>query len=83
MGVHIIYLLREISKPALKLDFTAHGIMKSLSEFGLLMLPFRKINKKLKSSFYIFTKPNIFQLFAVSANSIQNSAQSIKAFQRK
>jgi hypothetical protein len=28
-------LLREICKPFLKLDFTGHGIMKFLSEFGL------------------------------------------------
>jgi hypothetical protein len=26
---------REICKPVLKLDFTAHGIIESLSEFGL------------------------------------------------
>jgi hypothetical protein len=39
MGVYMIDLKREIFKPVLKLDFTAHGIlwhMKSLSEFGLL-----------------------------------------------
>ena len=26
---------RDICKPVLKLDFTAHGIMESFSEFGL------------------------------------------------
>jgi hypothetical protein len=30
----MIDLLREIRKPVLKLDFTAHGIIESLSEFG-------------------------------------------------
>jgi hypothetical protein len=34
MGVHMIDLQKETSKPVLKLDFTAHGIMESLSEFG-------------------------------------------------
>jgi hypothetical protein len=33
MGVYIIDLQREICKPVVKLDFTAHGIMESLSEF--------------------------------------------------
>jgi hypothetical protein len=31
----MIDLSREICKQVLKLDFTAHGIMESLSEFGL------------------------------------------------
>ncbi len=36
MGVYIlISTKREVSKPVLKLDFTAHGIMDSPSEFGL------------------------------------------------
>ncbi len=30
----MIDLQREICKPALKLDFTAHSTMESLSEFG-------------------------------------------------
>ncbi len=30
----MIDLQREICKPALKLDFTAHSMMESLSEFG-------------------------------------------------
>jgi hypothetical protein len=30
-----VSLLREICKPVLELDFTAHGVMGSLSEFGL------------------------------------------------
>jgi hypothetical protein len=34
MGVNIIDLQTEICNPVLKLDFTAHGKMKSLSEFG-------------------------------------------------
>ncbi len=28
------FLSKEIGKPVLKLDFTSHNIMKSLSEFG-------------------------------------------------
>jgi hypothetical protein len=31
----MIDLWREICKPVLKLDFSAHGIMESLSEFEL------------------------------------------------
>jgi hypothetical protein len=34
MGVYMSDLYREICKPVLKLDFTAHGIMESLSELG-------------------------------------------------
>jgi hypothetical protein len=34
LGVYIIYLSREICKPVLKPDFSAHGLMESLSEFG-------------------------------------------------
>jgi hypothetical protein len=34
-GVCMIDLQREICKPGLKLDFTAHGITEYLSEFGL------------------------------------------------
>jgi hypothetical protein len=34
MGVYMLDLLREICKPVLKLDFTAHGKMESLSEYG-------------------------------------------------
>jgi hypothetical protein len=30
---------REMCKPVSKLDFTAHGIMESLSEFGLRTTP--------------------------------------------
>jgi hypothetical protein len=37
MGVYeyMIDLYRDICKPVLKLDFTVHGIMEALSEFGL------------------------------------------------
>ncbi len=35
MGVYMLDLLREICKPVLILDFTAHSKMKSLSEYGL------------------------------------------------
>jgi hypothetical protein len=35
MGVYMFDLLREIYKPVLILDFTAHGKMESLSEYGL------------------------------------------------
>jgi hypothetical protein len=35
MGVNMIDLWREICKPVLKQDFTSHGVMESLSEFGL------------------------------------------------
>ncbi len=35
VGVYIIFISGEICKPIWKLDFTAHGIMESLSEFGL------------------------------------------------
>jgi hypothetical protein len=35
MGVYMLDLLREICKPVLILDFTAHGKMESLSEYGL------------------------------------------------
>jgi hypothetical protein len=35
MGVYMLNLLREICKPVLILDFTAHGKMESLSKFGL------------------------------------------------
>jgi hypothetical protein len=31
-------LSKEINKQVLKIDFTAHGIMEYLSEFGLCML---------------------------------------------
>jgi hypothetical protein len=34
MGVYMIDLQREICKPVLKLDLTAHGILESFSEFG-------------------------------------------------
>jgi hypothetical protein len=35
MGVYMTDLYREIWKPVLRLDFTAHEKMASLSEFGL------------------------------------------------
>ncbi len=35
MGVYMIDLYRKKCKPVLKLDFTAHCITESLSEFGL------------------------------------------------
>ncbi len=35
MRVYMIDLYTEICKPVLQLDFTAHGIVESLSEFGL------------------------------------------------
>jgi hypothetical protein len=34
-------LWREIFKPVLKLDFTAHGVMESLSEYRLWCASFR------------------------------------------
>jgi len=40
MGVYVIDLQREIykpGKPVIKLDFTANGIMESLSEFWALI----------------------------------------------
>jgi hypothetical protein len=35
MEVYMVDLQREICKPVPKLDFSAHSIMKSLSEFRL------------------------------------------------
>jgi hypothetical protein len=39
-GVYMINLMRGICKLVLKLDFTAHGIMESLSEFGLWVVKY-------------------------------------------
>jgi hypothetical protein len=47
MEVYIIDLSKEICKPGLKLDFTALGIMESLSDFGL----YKALHNKYSFSF--------------------------------
>jgi hypothetical protein len=41
MGVYMIDLYRDICRPVLKLDLTAHGIVESLSEFELCLVRYR------------------------------------------